>query len=101
LSPARYVKRRPGEKASRVENEGDDDQGHEGEGRVPDDVPYDANIRPLHHAREQRRRGTTEGGPPDPQPARLPDHQDQGGEKDSEEHTSELQSRENLVCRLL
>src|SRR5690606_41187840 len=35
--------------------------------------------------------------------AHPPDDQDDGGDIDerSEEHTSELQSRENLVCRLL
>src|SRR5690606_39836345 len=43
--------------------------------------------------------------PPDPFPLRLrpaaPGSWPSSGAKRSEEHTSELQSRENLVCRLL
>src|SRR5436309_11014483 len=34
-------------------------------------------------------------------PAEFPDHLIHGLQRRSEEHTSELQSRENLVCRLL
>src|SRR5690606_42050041 len=52
-----------------------------------------------HRLEGQRRAG---GGHPDhgPHPSpRLPVRG--GGEGRSEEHTSELQSRENLVCRLL
>src|SRR5690606_40541863 len=47
-----------------------------------------------------RRRAPRERAPPAPRRARAP-----GGDapslRRSEEHTSELQSRENLVCRLL
>src|SRR5690606_40826776 len=43
------------------------------------------------------------GSPPQPPYATLPTDRVQGTESParSEEHTSELQSRENLVCRLL
>src|SRR5436309_10651101 len=40
------------------------------------------------------------GADPQPAAARL-GHPHRGAQRRSEEHTSELQSRENLVCRLL
>src|SRR5207302_11414899 len=56
--------------------------------------------RPLHHRRPRRRAGALprlvrEAGAAASAPA------GDDGEARSEEHTSELQSRENLVCRLL
>src|SRR5690606_41986618 len=52
---------------------------------------------------QQRRRHLhrrhRQGGPRHGRPAPRP--QDRRGRRRSEEHTSELQSRENLVCRLL
>src|SRR5205085_10872060 len=45
------------------------------------------------HAVERQQRGGGEGGPRVENPARA--------EERSEEHTSELQSQSNLVCRLL
>src|SRR5690606_41452219 len=56
---------------------------------------------------EQRARGIQfdgERGPAEhgePEDAEQGRHQDHAGDERSEEHTSELQSRENLVCRLL
>jgi len=35
---------RPVEESGLVEQEGDEDQGDEGEGRVPDDVPDDGDV---------------------------------------------------------
>src|SRR5690606_41272265 len=48
--------------------------------------------RPHHHGRLPL---------PEPDPGRARAHAPQGVSGRSEEHTSELQSRENLVCRLL
>src|SRR5690606_40070122 len=52
-----------------------------------------ASRRPMHCAGNDRPRNG-----PDPEPGRL---RDSRASSRSEEHTSELQSRENLVCRLL
>src|SRR3712207_9129379 len=49
-----------------------------------------------------RHQGVDQRGPPQPLLRRpLPDLADGGGPQRSEEHTSELQSRQYLVCRLL
>src|SRR5688572_31604557 len=62
--------------------------------------PYTTLFRSLRQVRDRagarpRRHGRRLQGAL-PRPARLP-----GGEGRSEEHTSELQSQSNLVCRLL
>src|SRR5207253_4166185 len=50
-----------------------------------------------HHGREDRDDRDAKDGAPDAGDARTGEH----GEERSEEHTSELQSRGHLVCRLL
>src|SRR5690606_41366650 len=54
-----------------------------------------AEEREIHHQQGEHR-GGHRGGMPAPQPVG-----DRRRQHRSEEHTSELQSRENLVCRLL
>src|SRR5690606_41790732 len=57
--------------------------------RVPDRVPV---LHPVAEVRQRQPAARQGPGPPHPAPPAPPR---------SEEHTSELQSRENLVCRLL
>src|SRR5690606_41407300 len=70
---------------------------------------------PIYRLRGARTRGPVSGAPAharqsdasggalahDPRPGPLPDVEVRAHLERSEEHTSELQSRENLVCRLL
>src|SRR3712207_7812802 len=59
--------------------------------------------RALHHRRRRRRTGRARRGAADPPPRLLPEAaREHVQDPDrSEEHTSELQSRQYLVCRLL
>src|SRR5690606_39679342 len=67
-----------------------------GGGRAP------APARPHGARRRRTRRGRSERtGVAVPDPSEACTDQAQGQARRSEEHTSELQSRENLVCRLL
>jgi len=75
IPPARDMQRRPGKETGLVQNKGDDDKRHKGEGGVPDDVPHHANIGPLHDAGQQRHQSAAERAPADAQPLGLPDHQ--------------------------
>src|SRR5256885_10873932 len=52
-------------------------------------------------ARGGAQRGRQQGGESQPPHPRLPDGHEPGDQRRSEEHTSELQSPCNLVCRLL
>src|SRR5690606_11214249 len=79
--PARHVQGGPFEEAGRVQDDAGDDDGNEGGRGVPDDVPDGDDVGRLHHARQQGKRGACRCAPAYPQPARLPDDQDQGGDE--------------------
>src|SRR2546427_3197288 len=66
-----------------------------------------AHARSGRAGRDQDHGGSKRGGerlalgPRDSDVERLPRHEDERARRRSEEHTSELQSQSNLVCRLL
>ena len=83
-APARHVQRRPGEEPGLVEDQGDQDQGDEGEGRIPNDVPHHQHIGQLHHPDGQGHRSAPQGAGTDTEALWLPDHQHQGHDEDGE-----------------
>ena len=67
-----------------IEQQRDDDEGDEGEGRIPDDVPDDRDVARLDDPGGERQGGPGQGAPPDPDPLRLPNHEYQGDKEDGE-----------------
>ncbi|MNF67363.1 hypothetical protein D3C84_491750 [compost metagenome] len=84
--PTRHMQRRPGEETGGIEQQADDDQGNEGAGGVPDDLPDHRNITPLHHTAEQCQHRAASSTPANPQAAGLPDHQSNGQEENQRRH---------------
>ncbi|MNT91150.1 hypothetical protein D3C72_2322010 [compost metagenome] len=70
------MQRGPLEEAGRVQQQADDDHGHEGARGVPHDMPDDGNVAPVDHAGQQGDTGADDGAPADAQAARLPDDED-------------------------
>src|SRR2546427_3620555 len=63
--------------------------------------PYTTLFRSLGHVEHGDAGQQCQGGQPDVAPLEERHGQDGDGDARSEEHTSELQSQSNLVCRLL
>jgi hypothetical protein len=83
-APAGDVQRGPLEEPGLVEQQRDDDERHEGEGGVPDDVPDHRHVGPADGAGSQGQHGAAHGGPADAEPAWLPDDQDEGEYEDGQ-----------------
>ena len=73
---------RPVEEARLVQKKGDDDQRHEGEGRVPDDVPDEGNVPEVDDPRGQGQEGPSRRAPSDAEAPGLPDDEDERDQKD-------------------
>ena len=72
------------EEARFVEQQRDDDERHEGEGGVPDDVPDHRDVTGADDPGGQRHGRPDQGAPSDPEALRLPDDEDEGDREDGE-----------------